>query len=167
MIGISGNDLAEIFVNVPPLAGVALIAMTPVAELRGAIPVGLSIWHLPWLATLLVAMIGNMIPVIFIMLFINPVTNVLRRRVSFFDRFLTWLFERTRKKIYHQHQRWGDIALVTFVAIPLPATGAWSGALAAFLLGIPLKKALPLITSGVIISGIIMTLLTLGIISIF
>lgn len=162
-----GLDFIQQLADVPPTLGVALIAMLPVSELRGAIPVGLGAWHLSWWVTLLAAVVGNMIPVIFILLFMNPVASLLRRHIPLLDKFFTWLFERTRKKIYHQHQKWGDIALVTFVAIPLPATGAWSGALAAFLLGIPFRKALPLITLGVIIAGIIVTLLSLGAISIF
>ena len=80
--------------------------------------------------------------------------------IDFFDKFFTFLFERTRRKHSKKFEKWGALALITFVAIPLPITGGWSGALAAFVFGIPFKKALPLIFSGVIIAGVIVTGLT-------
>ena len=82
---------------------------------------------------------------------------------KFFNRFFTYLFERTRKKHNGKFEKWGALALITFVAIPLPVTGGWSGALAAFVFGIPFKKALPLIFLGVIIAGAIVTGLSLGV----
>jgi len=115
------------------------------------------------LKALLLAYIGNMIPIFLLLLFWKRLAWILTRRFKLFDRFFFWLFERTRKRIYNKYRIYGDIALVCFVAIPLPITGAWIGTVAAFLLGVPYWKAVGLIFLGVIISGIIVTLASLGI----
>ncbi|MEJ2494639.1 MAG: small multi-drug export protein, partial [Ignavibacteriaceae bacterium] len=83
------------------------------------------------------------------------------------NKFLTWLFERTRKKTKDKIEKYGDLALIIFVAIPLPNTGAWTGALAAWLFGIPFKKAVPNIFYGVLIAGAVVTLITTGLKNLF
>ena len=140
-----------------------LLAIAPINELRGTIPIALAFFHFSPLKALLLAYIGNMIPVFLLLLFWKRLAWILTRRFKLFDRFFFWLFERTRKRIYNKYKVWGDIALVCFVAIPLPITGAWIGTVAAFLLGVPYWKAVGLIFLGVIISGIIVTLASLGI----
>jgi len=140
-----------------------LLAIAPINELRGTIPIALAFFHFSPLKALLLAYIGNMIPVFLLLLFWKRLAWILTRRFKLFDRFFFWLFERTRKRIYNKYKVWGDIALVCFVAIPLPITGAWTGTVAAFLLGVPYWKAVGLIFLGVIISGIIVTLASLGI----
>ncbi len=142
-----------------------LIAMSPIFELRGSIPVALSVYNLSVWSSFLISVIGNLIPVVFILLLLKSVSDYLSRYSRFFDRFFTWLFERTRKQHSSKFERWKEFALVIFVAIPLPFTGAWTGSLCAFVFGIPFKKAFPLITVGVIIAGIIVTLTSLGIIN--
>ncbi len=164
MIGI---DFAEIFRDFPPEVGTALIAMLPIAELRGAIPIAIFEFDLVWWKAALFAIFGNLIPVVFIVFLIDPISHFLRKRIVFFDRFFTWLFDRTQKKFYDKHKKFGDFALILFVAIPLPVTGAWTGSLAAFLFGIPAKKALPFITIGVIIAAVIVTVLSMGVFTIF
>jgi uncharacterized membrane protein len=140
---------------------IILLAMTPINELRGTIPLAITAYHFsPWQA-LLLAVVGNMVPIIFL-LWLWP------RIASFFQflplakKLLNWLFERTRKKFYKKYSLYGDLALVLFVAIPLPFTGAWSGSIAAFLFGIPFWRALGLIFLGVILAGIVVTLTTTG-----
>lgn len=140
-----------------------LLAIAPINELRGTIPIALAFFHFSPLKALLLAYIGNMIPVFLLLLFWKRLAWVLARRFKLFNRFSFWLFERTRKRIYNKYRIYGDIALVCFVAIPLPITGAWTGTVAAFLLGVPYWKAVGLIFLGVIISGIIVTLASLGI----
>lgn len=161
-----GINWAEIFSNFPPELATALIAMIPIAELRGSLPIALSVYNLPLWQAFALSVIGNMIPVFLILLFIEPVSNFLRKW-KFFDKFFTWLFNRTRKKFYDQHKKWGNIGLMIFVGIPLPMTGAWSGALAAWLFGIKYWTALIYIGLGVIIAGVIVALLSLGVINIF
>ena len=140
---------------------VFLIAMSPFLELRGSIPVALGVYDLPVSAAYFISVIGNLVPVVFILLLIEPVYRYLSSRISFFERFFTWLFERTRSKHSAKFKRWEELALIILVAIPLPFTGAWTGSLCAFVFGIPFKKAFPLIALGVIMAGLIVTLFSL------
>lgn len=142
-----------------------LIAMSPIVELRGSIPIALGIYQLPVWSAYFISIIGNLVPVIFILLLLESVSKFLSQRFHFFNRFFTWLFERTRRKHTKKFERFKEFALVILVAIPLPFTGAWTGSICAFVFGIPFRKAFPLITLGVIIAGILVTLATLGVIN--
>ena len=125
--------------------------MLPVSELRGAIPLGLHA-GLPVLLVYFLAVIGNLIPVVFILLLAK--------------RFCPkWLCLHIEKKHEHKFMRWGDLALISFVAIPLPFTGAWTGALAGAVFNIPFWRALALISIGVIIAGIVVSLISLGVLN--
>lgn len=146
-----------------PLVKVFLTAMAPIGELRVSLPLALVHYKLPIISSFLVSVIGNMLPIVFIAYLLEPVSNFLSDHSKFFRWFFNWLFERTRKKHSHRFEVLEEVALVTFVAIPLPMTGAWGGALAAFVFGIPPKKSLPLILLGVIGAGIIVTLITEGV----
>ncbi len=137
--------------------------MLPVSELRGAIPLAIGVYNLNPVETYFIAVIGNIIPVIFILKYIDSVSKYLMSRSKFFNKFFTYLFEHTRKKHNGKFEKWGALALITFVAIPLPITGGWSGAIAAFVFGIPFKKALPLISFGIMIAGVIVMGLSLGV----
>ena len=142
-----------------------LVAASPVVELRGAIPLGLLVYGLPLWQVFLLAIVGNMIPVLLL-----PVLGVLARELSlrfiFLERFFTWLFDKTRKRHAKMFELFRDFALVLFVAIPLPFTGAWTAMVAAFVFGIPFRLAFPLILFGVIIAGVIVSVLTLGVLAI-
>ena len=155
------------FSQLPPEIITILIAMLPIAELRGAIPMAIGVYHLPPATAYFLSIIGNIIPVIFILWLIEPVSGFLMKKIKLCRRFFTWLFERTRANHNHKFEKWGALALITFVAIPLPMTGGWSGALAAFVFGIPFKKALPLIFLGIMIAGVIVTLMSLGAVEAF
>jgi uncharacterized membrane protein len=149
-----------------PEIATLLISMAPVSELRGAIPIAIAVYHLPVWSAFLWAVLGNLIPIVFIILGLDLLINkLLIHRIYIFNRFFTWLFEKTRRKHSRKMKILGDLALAIFVAIPLPGTGAWTGALIAFVFGIPLKRALISIGAGVIVAGIIVTLVTLGIIN--
>jgi len=132
-----------------------LLAMTPIGELRLAIPTGIYIHYLNWQTAYIVSVIGNLIPVVFLLLFLEPVSKFLSKHFRVFKRFFDWLFIRTRKKSASKIKKYGYPALVLFVTIPLPMTGAWTGSVVAFLFGIPFKTAFPLIALGVLISGLI------------
>lgn len=144
---------------------VALVAMTPISELRGSIPLAILGMGMPVINAYLISVISNLIPVIFILKFIGPISNYLRLKMKFFDIFFSWLFKRTRSKYINDHEKWGKYALIIFVAIPFPVTGGWTGALAAWLFGLDFKKSLFSIFLGLIIAGIIVTLLTLGVLN--
>lgn len=160
-------DWATLFDTIPPELATALIAMIPIAELRAAIPVAIAAFDLPVWSAYLWAVIGNIIPAIFILLYLDPVAHWLSKRSRFFEKFFQWLFHRTREKFVNQSARYGVfIGLMLFVAIPLPVTGAWTGAAAAFLFGVPFRRALAAIITGVLIAGVIVSLMTVGITSI-
>lgn len=134
-----------------------LIAMIPLAELRGAIPIANQAFHIPLWQAFLVSVIGNMIPIPFVLWFLGPVSDWLRKKSRIMDRFFNWLFARTRKKLEKKYEIYAEIALAIFVAIPLPLTGAWSGAVAAFIFDIPYRKALFWIFVGVLGAGAAVT----------
>lgn len=141
-----------------------VIAMAPVVELRGAIPYGIAQGLPVWLA-FSVSVIGNILPAPFIILFIRQIFTQLRKIESFGR-----LVDRLEKKAHVKGQvvnRYKTIGLCILVAIPLPGTGAWTGALVAALLDIRLRNAMPAITLGVIIAGIIMTMLSYSAVAIF
>ncbi len=138
---------------------VLIIAALPVFELRGAIPVAINVFHFPWHYALLLAIIGNLLPVPFILLFLDAASRLLSK-IGFFKRILNWLFERTRRrgKIIERYQR---IGLALFVAVPLPVTGAWTGSVAAVLFGLKFRHAFLSILVGILIAGTIVTCATL------
>lgn len=140
-----------------------ITAMMPIGELRVSIPLALTQLELTLWEAYVVSVIGNMIPIVLIVFLLEPTSKFLSKHFKFFKWFFSWLFERTRKKHSHKFEVLEEITLVSFVAIPLPVTGAWSGALVSFVFGIPPKKSLPLIFLGVLIAGIIVSIITLGI----
>ena len=153
--------LLDFLSSVPPWISTVVLAALPVSELRGAIPLAIGVYGLEPLDAYLLAVIGNMLPVIPLLLFLEPVSNYLRR-LKFMDTFFDWLFNRTRKNHTERFEKYGILALTLFVAIPLPVTGAWTGCAAAFVFGIRFKWALPAIFLGVLIAGIIVTSLTVA-----
>ena len=145
-------------IGLPGELVVLITSALPILELRGGIPVAMCLLDFHWYYAFLLGVIGNLLPVPFILLFLNYVTRLLSK-VRFFERILNWLFERTRRrgKIIQKYER---IGLILFVAIPLPVTGAWTGSLAAVLFGIKFKHAFLSILIGVLIAGAIVTCLS-------
>ncbi len=152
----------DIFSSIPPWLAVILIAAIPVGELRLSIPIAIFKYGMDPISAFFLSLIGNMLPVIPILLYLEPVSNYLRRW-KMWDRFFSWLFARTHRKHSKEFEKYGSIGLAIFVGIPLPATGAWSGCAAAFVFGFKFKNALLAIFAGVLIAGIIVTLLSIGI----
>ena len=144
------------FEIIPSWLVIILISMLPIVELRGAIPVALSVYNMNPYMVFPLAVIGNMIPVPFILLFFGYAEKYLRKYKSF-DRFFSRLFEKTRKKADMKIKRYETLGLLAFVAVPLPFTGAWTGALIAYLFGLKFWKSVFVIFAGVIIAGFIVT----------
>lgn len=142
-----------------------IISMAPVVELRLGLPYGIA-QGLDYWAALIAAVLGNVLPVPFIVVYIERIFAWIRSRFDKLDSWITRLETKANLK-GERVKKYGPIALMTFVAIPLPGTGAWTGALIAALLDMPVKKALPAIFLGVIIAAGIMTCLTYGAIIIF
>ena len=137
-----------------------LVGMTPVLELRGAIPLGVAA-GLPPLTACAAAILGNVIPVPFIMLLPRRIFRWLRK-TAFFGPKIDWLERRAHLK-GRMVRKYRLPGLILLVAIPLPGTGAWTGALVATLLDIRLRQAFPAIAAGVVIAGVIITALTVGV----
>jgi len=135
---------------------VLLLAMIPISELRGAIPLALGIYKLNPYTAIPLIVAANFLPVPFILKFLGPVEAFLRKW-RFWNNLMDKIFERTRKKTKKSIEKWESLALILFVAIPLPVTGAWTGSLAAYLFGLDFKKSLICIFVGVVIAGIIVT----------
>ncbi|MEA3328573.1 MAG: small multi-drug export protein [Candidatus Omnitrophota bacterium] len=133
---------------------IILMSMLPINELRGTIPIALSM-NQPVVKTLLLAIIGNLIPVGPLLVFLRPVSERLRR-FKIWRRFFEHIFNHTEKKA-RIVQKYGALGLILFVAIPLPVTGAWTGSVAASLFKIRFRYAFSAIAVGVIISGCIVT----------
>ncbi|MDI6887817.1 MAG: small multi-drug export protein [Candidatus Thermoplasmatota archaeon] len=136
-----------------------IISMMPFAELRVAILMGL-LYNLPLWQVFSISVLGNILPVPFIILFFSYI-EILLRRYKRWDRVLTRLFDRTRRRANPKIQKYKTLGLIAFVAIPLPFTGAWTGSLIAYLFGLKLTKAILTISIGVIIAGLLVTLLCL------
>lgn len=133
------------------------ISMIPVIELRVAIPVAFAM-GMEWWKALIICIIGNILPVPFIVVYMKPLFNFFRKS-RFFVGAVEWLEKRTMKKA-ETVLKYSAIALFAFVAIPLPGTGAWTGAMIAAILGMRLKHAMPAISIGVLTAGIIMCMLS-------
>lgn len=138
-----------------------LIAATPLSELRGAIPLAILKFDFIPAKALLISFLGNIAPVLPLLIGLNTVSEYLSRKFYWFNRFFNWLFDRTRRKHEDHFHYWGDLALFIFVAIPLPLTGAYSGAVAAFVFGMPKKHAFWSIVFGVLAAGLIVTAATI------
>ena len=145
--------------ELPKEAVVLLLAALPISELRGAIPAGFAFGFSP-LKSFYIAFIGNVIPVIPLLLFLKPVSEFLRK-MPVLSKFFNWLFERTKKRAAIV-ERLEAIGLILFVAIPLPITGAWTGCVAASLFKVRFRYAFPAIVAGITIAGIIVTLLSIA-----
>ncbi len=137
-----------------------LISMVPVIELRGAIPVATGAGLSPWIA-IPVAIFGNLLPVPFIILFIKKIFAWMRRTSPKLNAVVDKMeakAEKNKEKVL-KYAFWG---LTLFVAIPLPGTGAWTGALVAAMLDMPFKKAFPAIVIGVVSAGVIISFVSYG-----
>ena len=141
-------------------------SMIPIIELRSAIPMGAA-FSLPWWQTYLISVIGNMIPVPFILLFIKKIIRWMSNsKVKLFNKtagFLMRKVEKNREKI----EKYSFFGVCLFVAIPLPATGAWTGSLVAAMIDMKFWKAVLSAFIGVLAAGVIMTLISYGIAAIF
>ena len=142
-----------------------LVAMVPVVELRGAIPFGvvrgLNLW-----TAIIASVLGNLVPVPFIILFIRRIFAWMRAHMPKLDGLVTRMEKKAEKNraAVEKYAFWG---LAILVAIPLPGTGAWTGALVAAMMEMRLKRAFPAVVIGVVIAGVIVSVVTYGAQAIF
>ena len=151
--------LVEFFSGFPHELSTVILSMIPVAELRFAIPWAILKYEMHPLWAFVFACIGNLLPTPFIILFIRKIFDWMKQ-FGFLHKIVTKLEERglSKQETVKKYKFWG---LFLFVAVPLPGTGAWTGALIAALMNMRLKDALPSITLGVVTAGIVVTILSL------
>lgn len=141
-------------------------SMIPIIELRGAIPMG-AVFGMPWWQTYILSVLGNMVPVPFILLLIKKVIQWMSAsKVKFFNKIANFLLRKVEKRRagIEKYAFWG---VCLFVAVPLPVTGAWTGSLVAAMIDMKFWKAFLSCLFGVMISGVIMTLISYGVAAIF
>ncbi|NCO04919.1 MAG: small multi-drug export protein [Candidatus Magasanikbacteria bacterium] len=150
----------------PPGWSVFFLSMLPITELRASIPIGIELYHLPIWQTWIIAVCGNIAPTIVTLLLMPKIHDWVVKQ-PFIGGVIKRKLKAAEKQFGENHAKFGAIALVLFVGIPLPFTGAWTGSLAAFIFNIPFKKSVTLIAVGVCIAATIVTLLSVGAGSIF
>lgn len=138
-----------------------IVSMVPVIELRGAIPLGV-LNGLDVATAMVVSILGNLVPVPFIIVFIRKIFKWMQSKNETLAKVVRKMEEKAEKKKDQvlKYEFWG---LLILVAIPLPGTGAWTGALVAAMLDMQLKRAFPAIALGVLFAGIIVTVATYGV----
>ena len=154
---LTGTDIGK-------MCATFFISMLPVGELRAGLPYGIA-QGLEYPLALMAALLGNMIPVPFIIVYVKRIFEWMRKHMPRMNALVTKLENRAHLK-GETVEKYGHWGLLIFVAIPLPGTGAWTGALIAALLNIRTSKAVPVILIGVCIAAAIMTLITYGVIHI-
>jgi len=140
---------------------VLFAATLPIGELRLSIPLAIYTLNMPWYMALPISLLGNILPVVILSPTLSGIANQIRKRPNPLQSLLNWWSRRVLTSFNGIFQKYGAIALVIIVAIPLPITGAWTGCLASSIFEIKPRVAIPLISLGLVISGIIVTVLTL------
>ena len=149
--------LTGIFGNINPDIIVFVISILPVLELRGGM-IAATLLGVPYVKALILCIVGTILPIPFILLFINKIFNWLKKFKTA-GKAVNWIETKTLKK-RKQLDKWGFWGLILFVGIPIPGTGAWTGSLLATLLRIPVKRSAVAIGIGVLLSAAIMSIIT-------
>ena len=162
-----GSFIIQLLDGVNPYLSVAFLSVFPIGELRLSIPLGILFYKLPTEHVLAISILCEAIAVVFVMLSLNKITQCLKKYSVTAHNLLDKMLERTRKSFFHKHKAFGNIALTALVAIPLPLTGFWTAALAAWLFEIPILQATLYISFGIAIAAFLVWLISAGIIFIF
>jgi uncharacterized membrane protein len=149
------------FSNFPKELATFLIAVIPVTELRASIPLAMKIYGLTPAAAWFYSVAGTYFTMIIIVILLDPIAKLLSKYIQVFEKFFNWLFEHTRKRTGSKIEKYGSWAIFILAATPIPFLGGMTAALAAFVFGINLKKSLPLMLFGTMVSGVIIVGLTL------
>lgn len=160
------EHIIELLSSLPDSVATFLIAMIPITEIRASIPIAITVYEMNPFAALFYSVLGNIVAGAFVIFFVERILQ----SILDFSPFLNNLWQKYINRIHTNNrkkfEKWGSVILVTFVAIPLPMTGIFTGAVAASIFQIPFRKAWPLLALGSLISGIIVTLVTVGAINI-
>ena len=147
--------IISLFHGFPKELATFLIAAIPVTELRAALPLAYKVYGLSAFWSWFYSVAGTFFAMVLIVLLLDPVANLLSKYIDLFKKFFDWLFEHTRKRAGSKIEKYGEWAIFILAAIPIPFLGGMTGALAAFVFGVPLKKSLPLLLFGTMVSGAI------------
>lgn len=150
-----------LFVNMPRELATFLIAFIPVTELRASIPLALKVYGLSPFASWFYSVAGTYFVMVVIVLLLDPIAKLLSRYIPLFEKFFDWLFEHTRKRANGKMEKYGEWAIFILAATPIPLLGGLTGALAAFVFNVPLKKSLPLLLLGTMVAGAIVLFITM------
>lgn len=155
--------LIQNFNALPDFLSVIILSSIPIAESRVAVPLAIVHYHMSPFSAILFSSLGAIIPTWLLLNFLGPVADFLSRKFEVFKKFFTWLFARTHRQFIGQYEKYGLLALFIFVAVPIPGSGVWAGAVASFLFGIDRKKSFVAIILGAVAACIIVTMITLGV----
>ena len=153
--------IINLFSGFPKELATFFISMVPITELRASIPVAIVKWNIAPFWAFFWSVIGNTLMGSVVVLVVKPVTGLIINRMELLRKFWERYINRIKTKNAEKFEKWGAIVLISFVAIPLPMTGAFTGAVAASIFQIPFKKAVPLLFAGCSIAGVIVTAITL------
>ena len=153
--------IINFFNGFPKELATFLIAAIPVTELRVALPLAYKVYGLSAFWAWFWSVAGTFFAMVLIVLLLDPVAKILSRYIDFFKKFFDWLFEHTRKRAGSKIEKCGEWAIFILAAIPIPFLGGMTGALAAFVFDVPLKKSLPLLLFGTMVSVFIVLEITM------
>jgi len=145
--------IINLFGNFPRSLATFLIAAIPITELRIAVPLAYKVYGLSAFWSWFWSVAGTFFTMIIIVILLDPIARFLSKYIRIFEIFFNWLFEHTRKRASGKIKKYGKWAIFILAAIPIPFLGGMTGALAAFIFNVPLKKSLPLLLSGTMVSG--------------
>lgn len=154
--------IVELFANFPDSVATVLIAMIPITELRASIPIAITQFEMNPIVAMGYSILGNVIAGALVLFFVEHLLHLFLAQSKTLESLWQKYINRIHKNNKVKFEKWGSAMLVTFVAIPLPMTGIFTGAVAASIFQIPFKQAFPLLAIGSVISGIIVTLITVG-----
>ena len=156
------ETFVQLLSDTPAQLAVLILAITPIIELRGALPVALAVYNLPLYQTFFIVLIGNMIPAFLILYGWDALVRWTEKSWPWLRRVMLRLENYTQGKWDKKIEKYGPIALIIFVAIPLPISGVWTGALAAWVFSLSKPRALWSIFAGVLLAAIFVSALTYG-----
>ena len=157
------EHIIEFVSQFPDTWATFLLAMIPITELRASIPVAITIFELPPLTALIYSLAGNIFMGAIVLIVAKYFIHYLLEHVPPLERLWNRYIRKIEMKHAEKFERWGSMALILFVAIPLPMTGIVTGAIAASIFQVPIKSALILLSIGALIAGVIVTLLTVSV----
>lgn len=147
--------IIDLFQNFPKELATFLIAIIPVTELRAALPLAYKVYGMSAFWSWFYSVAGTFFAMVIIVFLLDPIANFLSKNFSFFKKIFDWLFEHTRSRAGKKMERYGEWAIFILAATPIPFLGGMTGALAAFVFGVPRKNSLPLLLFGTMVSGVI------------